>query len=65
MESKKELIKGPLRPPEKKTKAISYTQAPASRDEVSVRKTQTKEIKGGTKTVLCLNTSCTAAYGLL
>jgi hypothetical protein len=49
MELKRELIKGPLRPPERKTKAQSYTQAPASKDEISVRDSKEKRIKGEIK----------------
>ncbi|PMD20896.1 hypothetical protein NA56DRAFT_704133 [Hyaloscypha hepaticicola] len=37
MAPKKELLKGPLRPPEAQLRPTSYTQKPASKNEVSVR----------------------------
>ena len=46
MESKRELIKGSLRPPERKAKALSYTQAPASKKEISVRRNKEEDIPG-------------------
>jgi hypothetical protein len=46
MESKRELIKGSLRPPERKARALSYTQAPASKDEISVRRNKEEDIPG-------------------
>ncbi|KAG0651860.1 hypothetical protein D0Z07_0808 [Hyphodiscus hymeniophilus] len=45
MESNRELIKGPLRPPPRETNALSYTQAPASKDMISVRNGKEKAIK--------------------
>jgi hypothetical protein len=52
MASKRSLIKGPLRPPERDTKALSYTQAPVSKDEVTVRDAKEKAIEGETITPL-------------
>ena len=49
MESRRELIKGPIRPPERKTKALSCTQAPASKDEISVRNKEGKGREGEVK----------------
>lgn len=46
MESKRALIKSSLRPPERKAKVFSYTQPPASKDEISVRKNMDKAIPG-------------------
>ena len=49
MESGRNLIKGPLRPPDKRTKATSYTQAPTSKNEISVRNKKEKGIQGQTE----------------
>jgi len=46
MAPKKELLKGPLRPPEAQLRPTSYTQKPASRNEVSVRTRKEAEIPG-------------------
>jgi hypothetical protein len=51
MESKRELIKGSVRPPEQKKRALSYTQAPASKDEVSVRRNNEKDIPGNLRDI--------------
>jgi hypothetical protein len=52
MESKRELVKGHLRPPPSKAKTLSYTQAPASKDEVSVRRNKEKDILGKMRYIL-------------
>jgi len=44
MAPRRELIKGPLRPPQPQPRNQSYTQKPASKDEVSVRTGKEKEI---------------------
>lgn len=46
MAPKRELLKGPLRFPEPQLRATSYTQKPASKDEVSVRTGKEPEIPG-------------------
>jgi hypothetical protein len=46
MAPKKEPLKGPLRPPEAQLRPTSYTQKPASRNEVSVRRGKEAEIPG-------------------
>ena len=46
MAPKKELLKGPLRPPEAQLRPTSYTQKPASKNEVSVRTGKEAEISG-------------------
>ena len=46
MAPKRELIKGPLRLPEPQLRATSYTQKPASKDEVSVRTGKEPQIPG-------------------
>jgi hypothetical protein len=46
MAPKRELIKGPLRPPQPQPRNQSYTQKPASKDEVSVRTGKEPQIPG-------------------
>ncbi|KAH6669257.1 hypothetical protein B0J14DRAFT_657353 [Halenospora varia] len=41
---KRKLIKGPLRPPKPQSNAVSQTQKRASKDEVSIRKRDDKDI---------------------
>jgi hypothetical protein len=46
MAPKRELVKGPLRPPQPQPRSQSYTQKPASKDEVSVRTGKEREVRG-------------------
>jgi len=44
-----ELVKGPLRPPKPDPLKVSYTQPPASKDEVSVKVGNKGKIPGDSK----------------
>ena len=44
--SNRALIKGPLRPPRRQASNLSYTQVPASKNEVLARIVKGKEIHG-------------------
>jgi hypothetical protein len=59
MAPKRELIKGPLRPPQPQPRNQSYTQKPASKDEISVRTGKEKEIPGKSILFACSNSQLT------
>jgi hypothetical protein len=49
MAPKHELVKGPLRPPKPNPLKVSYTQPPASKDEVSVKTRSKEKIPGASE----------------
>jgi hypothetical protein len=60
MEMKRDLIKASLCTPERKPCPLSYTQAPTSKDDVSVKRTKGKDIQG--KRILEFIQDCIPTY---